>query len=111
MGTLSGLVETKRQTSNKQRRQNMQNEQKLTPFDRFFTWCQYCHHGGHAKHILDWFSTHLLCPVFKCGCRCASLDPGTKLAEKSLLNATDVDGVKQLVTVIKENENRIGATN
>ena len=111
MGTLSGLVETKRQTSNKQRRQNMQNEQKLTPFDRFFTWCQFCHHGGHAKHILDWFSTHLLCPVFKCGCRCASLDPGTKLAEKSLLNATDVDGVKQLVTAIKENENRIGATN
>ena len=111
MGTLSGLVETKRQTSNKQRRQNLQNEQKLTPFDRFFTWCQYCHHGGHAKHILDWFSTHLLCPVFKCGCRCASLDPGTKLAEKSLQNSTDIDNVNQLVTVTKDNENRNAATN
>ena len=111
MGTLSGLVETKRQTFNKQRRQNMQNEQKLTPFDKFFTWCQFCHHGGHAKHILDWFSTHLMCPVFKCGCRCASLDPGTKLAEMSLQNATDGDGVKQLVTNTKDNDNRIGAVN
>ena len=111
MGTLSGLVDTKKQTSNKQRRKNQLNEQKLTPFEKFFTWCQYCHHGGHAKHIMDWFSSHLLCPVFKCGCRCASLDPGTRLSEFSLQNTIDIDGVIPLVAVTKDNENKHNVPN
>ena len=111
MGTLSGLVDTKKVTNSKQRRQNQSLEQKLTPFDKFFTWCQHCHHGGHAKHVMDWFSSHLLCPVFKCGCRCASLDPGTKLAELSIQNGSDVDIVKPLATATKDNKIMNVATN
>ena len=60
---------------------------------------------------MDWFSSHLLCPVFKCGCRCASLDPGTKLAELSMQNGSDSDIVKPLVTATKDNKIMNVATN
>ena len=31
--------------------------------------CLSCSHGGHAKHMLDWFSKYSVCPA-GCGCRC-----------------------------------------
>ena len=99
MGSLSGLVDTKKQASSKQKRKNQDENKKLTPFEKFMTWCQYCHHGGHAKHIMDWFTNHQLCPVYKCGCRCASLDPGTRLAELSLRNSVLPDRVKSAEAV------------
>ena len=30
-------------------------EDKLTEFGNWFTWCQTCRHGGHASHIMHWF--------------------------------------------------------
>ncbi|KAL6067851.1 GATOR complex protein MIOS [Balamuthia mandrillaris] len=41
-------------------------------FGDWFTWCQTCRHGGHAKHIMDWFSSHEECPVTDCNCKCSS---------------------------------------
>lgn len=43
------------------------------PFAEWFTWCQTCRHGGHTRHILDWFRTHDACPVTDCNCRCNAL--------------------------------------
>jgi len=42
-------------------------------FDEWFSWCQTCRHGGHAKHLLDWFSVHAECPVTDCTCKCFSI--------------------------------------
>ena len=39
-----------------------------------FIWCEKCHHGGHNSHILEWFNESLACPVYGCGCHCASID-------------------------------------
>ncbi|CAH0715223.1 unnamed protein product, partial [Brenthis ino] len=45
------------------------------PFGSWFSWCVACRHGGHAAHLLQWFSEHSECPVSSCTCRCAALDP------------------------------------
>jgi len=42
-----------------------------TKFDEWFTWCQTCRHGGHAKHLMEWFETHDECPVTDCTCKCS----------------------------------------
>lgn len=47
---------------------------KISPFSKFFTWCQSCRHGGHADHIVGWFRDHSECPVNGCTCRCVALD-------------------------------------
>lgn len=39
-------------------------------FDRWFAWCQSCHHGGHAQHLFEWFQSNERCPVANCGCSC-----------------------------------------
>lgn len=28
-----------------------------------FAWCQGCGHGGHLRHLQDWFSRHTRCPA------------------------------------------------
>jgi hypothetical protein len=39
--------------------------------------CQSCRHGGHASHIMEWFTDasgeplHRTCPIADCDCRCA----------------------------------------
>ena len=45
----------------------------LTPFgiDLWFTWCQTCRHGGHAVHMMQWFSRNKVCPVSDCPCLCS----------------------------------------
>jgi len=40
--------------------------------DMWFTWCQTCKHGGHNKHVREWFETHDECPVSDCNCICNS---------------------------------------
>ena len=40
------------------------------PFAEWFTWCMRCKHGGHAHHLLGWFSKHSTCPVSGCDCHC-----------------------------------------
>jgi hypothetical protein len=39
-------------------------------FDSWFTWCVKCGHGGHSKHVLEWFEGHNACAVSGCGCKC-----------------------------------------
>lgn len=39
-----------------------------------FIWCEKCHHGGHSNHVIEWFNENSSCPVYGCGCLCASLD-------------------------------------
>lgn len=52
------------------------------PFVEWFTWCQSCKHGGHAHHIDEWFSSHSVCPVTDCDCKCQFLDSPIMLNEK-----------------------------
>ena len=47
---------------------------KLSAANDWFTWCQTCRHGGHAKHITQWFQKHTECAVTGCTCKCMSLD-------------------------------------
>ncbi|RKP36893.1 hypothetical protein BJ085DRAFT_16116 [Dimargaris cristalligena] len=44
------------------------------PFDWWFMWCQTCRHGGHQKHLTEWFMTHNVCPVADCLCHCREMD-------------------------------------
>lgn len=40
------------------------------PFAEWFTWCMRCKHGGHAHHMVGWFSKFSVCPVSGCDCKC-----------------------------------------
>ena len=40
------------------------------PFAEWFTWCMRCKHGGHAHHLVGWFSKHTTCAVSGCDCQC-----------------------------------------
>jgi hypothetical protein len=44
--------------------------ESYSALDTAFTWCQTCRHGGHAIHIMQWFSRNDQCPVSECECRC-----------------------------------------
>ena len=39
------------------------------PVKSVYTWCRECSHGGHLKHIKDWFSKNSTCPT-GCGHQC-----------------------------------------
>ena len=39
----------------------------------WFAWCTACGHGGHARHLDEWFSRHELCPFPLCPCSCRPL--------------------------------------
>lgn len=54
-------------------------DEKLSEFNSWFTWCQSCRHGGHVSHMTQWFREHLECPVTACNCRCMSLDAAAPL--------------------------------
>jgi hypothetical protein len=43
-------------------------------YGNWFSWCQSCKHGGHVKHLIDWFRTHQKCPFLHCKCCCISID-------------------------------------
>lgn len=47
---------------------------KSKPFQKWFSWCQTCRHGGHTEHLADWFKTHTECPVTCCNCKCFAID-------------------------------------
>jgi len=38
--------------------------------DYCFAWCTKCRHGGHVKHLMEWFSNHHACAVSGCECGC-----------------------------------------
>lgn len=46
----------------------------VNSFQTWFTWCQLCRHGGHAAHLMEWFSEHVECPVTGCACYCNAHD-------------------------------------
>ncbi|KAG8345256.1 hypothetical protein TRVL_03920 [Trypanosoma vivax] len=35
-----------------------------------YAWCAVCGHGGHARHLLEWFSSHRTCAADGCSCHC-----------------------------------------
>jgi hypothetical protein len=35
-----------------------------------FVFCQKCNHGGHLKHLTNWFKENIECPVIQCTCCC-----------------------------------------
>ena len=45
-------------------------------FAEFWSFCASCHHGGHASHLSEWFSSKQICPVAECMCQCVANDPG-----------------------------------
>uniref|UniRef100_A0A913HZ60 C2H2-type domain-containing protein n=1 Tax=Strongyloides stercoralis TaxID=6248 RepID=A0A913HZ60_STRER len=45
-----------------------------TNSDNWFTWCTNCLHGGHKKHLVNWFRAFDICPVSGCGCLCIMRD-------------------------------------
>jgi hypothetical protein len=42
--------------------------------ESWFAWCQRCKHGGHVKHLAEWFASQSVCPVKDCDCHCMALD-------------------------------------
>lgn len=42
----------------------------LPPLGLSFAWCTVCLHGGHLKHLEEWFQKHERCPVEGCWCKC-----------------------------------------
>uniref|UniRef100_A0A0N5B9W4 C2H2-type domain-containing protein n=1 Tax=Strongyloides papillosus TaxID=174720 RepID=A0A0N5B9W4_STREA len=55
----------------------MHEDEKIndeTNSDNWFTWCTNCLHGGHKKHIVNWFRVFDICPVSGCGCLCIMRD-------------------------------------
>ncbi|KRY76871.1 WD repeat-containing protein mio-A, partial [Trichinella pseudospiralis] len=49
-----------------------QQEQK-DPTAFWFVWCCMCKHGGHKKHLNEWFKRNSKCPMPKCKCECMTL--------------------------------------
>ncbi|RNA20595.1 WD repeat-containing mio-B [Brachionus plicatilis] len=47
---------------------------KSTKFGNWFSWCMSCHHGGHIKHLINWFRFNQKCPYLHCKCQCTNLD-------------------------------------
>lgn len=58
---------------------------KSKPFQKWFSWCQTCRHGGHTEHLSEWFKTHTECPVTSCVCKCFAIDlPLLKESDRTL---------------------------
>lgn len=65
---------------------------KSKPFQKWFSWCQTCRHGGHTDHLAEWFKTHTECPVTCCNCKCFAIDlPLLKESDRAL-EAEDLSG-------------------
>lgn len=45
-----------------------------TKVGNWFSWCQSCKHGGHIKHLIEWFRLNQKCPYLHCKCKCTSID-------------------------------------
>lgn len=47
-----------------------------------------CRHGGHAHHIIGWFSKQKVCPVAGCDCEC-EFDGAIKLSRPAICVEAD----------------------
>ncbi|ESN95453.1 hypothetical protein HELRODRAFT_114649 [Helobdella robusta] len=93
MGTASGIScpkSTKSKSSNFIG--NLKQGKTLARISEWFTWCQNCLHGGHADHIINWFSTHSRCPVSGCNCKCERLDSVSRVDTYTNLDDDDDGG-------------------
>ena len=72
LGTLNPFVELAKQSSRPRTQQQSDDFSSMgnLPFAEWFSWCMNCKHGGHAHHLVGWFSKHEVCPVSDCDCRC-----------------------------------------
>ena len=60
----------------KYKRKELKSREKITEvfnIDEALVWCQTCRHGGHLKHISEWFDEFTFCPVTDCPCQCSLL--------------------------------------
>lgn len=48
-------------------------DSEILNIDEAVVWCQTCRHGGHYKHIVEWFMDFPECPVSDCQCECTML--------------------------------------
>ena len=48
-------------------------DSEILNIDEALVWCQSCRHGGHYKHIVEWFMEYNECPVSDCQCECSML--------------------------------------
>ena len=47
-----------------------------------------CRHGGHAHHIIGWFSSQKVCPVSGCDCEC-EFDAAIELSRPAICVKAD----------------------
>jgi hypothetical protein len=50
-----------------------------------FTFCDICHHGGHLRHMVNWFTKNSSCPT-GCGCQCIFSNPEIRNQEVAISN-------------------------
>jgi hypothetical protein len=75
LGGLNPYMELTRQGSRGIAGKNLPSTDDLSSlssmsFAEWYTWCMRCRHGGHAHHMLGWFSNQNTCPVSGCDCEC-----------------------------------------
>ena len=79
LGCLNPYMELQRERNQYPRNASSMDKRAMTddlsglaniPFAEWFTWCMKCKHGGHAHHLVGWFSKHTSCPVSGCDCQC-----------------------------------------
>jgi len=73
------------------------------PFAEWFTWCMRCKHGGHAHHLVGWFSKHEVCPVSGCDCQC-QFDGIDKLSRPTMSTHSSSNDIKEQATDGHEEE-------
>ena len=73
------------------------------PFAEWFTWCMRCKHGGHAHHLVGWFSKHEMCPVSGCDCRC-QFDGINKLSRPSVSISSSSPDLKEQTYDLHEDD-------
>ena len=75
MGCLNPYLELKRERNSIASGMKRNVRSDLSPlaniqFAEWWTWCINCKHGGHAHHLIGWFTKHDVCPVSGCSCKC-----------------------------------------
>ena len=61
------------QQRKKNRNMDENPDAEILNIDEALVWCQSCRHGGHYKHIVEWFMEYTECPVSDCQCECSML--------------------------------------
>lgn len=65
------LEEQKKKSSLK--KEDPYGDIEILNVEEAIVWCQSCRHGGHFKHMEEWFREERECPVTDCPCECGNL--------------------------------------